>query len=330
MDRRGKRILFLFSCGIVSGFVAYFVLVLIFNPPASETVGMGVTFSQKYAEELGLDWRETYTSMLDDLGVRRLRIPVYWDRAETSRGIYDWSEVDWMLDEAGKRGAKVILVLGRKVPRWPECHEPGWVKSEGQAAQDRDLMDFLADEVAHFKDSSVVTVWQVENEPLFMFGECPKPDRKLLKREVDLVKSLDSRPVMLTDSGELSTWLRTATLSDRLGISMYRLVWSRELGFLYWPLSPRYYSERIDVIKSLVDDVIISELQAEPWFSKPVDQTPLEDQYETMDIARLRNNVDFAKRTGASEIYLWGVEWWYWMDRHGDARFIDEAKIIFR
>jgi len=43
---------------------------------------LGVTFSWKYSEELGLDWREVYTAMLDDLGVRKVRLPAYWDHIE--------------------------------------------------------------------------------------------------------------------------------------------------------------------------------------------------------------------------------------------------------
>lgn len=329
MDRRGKRILFLFSAGIVLGFAAYFALVLRYNPPADRAVRFGVTFSVKYAEKLGLDWREAYLATLDDLGVRTLRIPVYWDRVERERGSYDWSEVDWMLDEAATRGADVLLVVGRKVPRWPECHEPGWADSLPQAEKDRRLMDFLAEEVRHFSGSAAVTRWQVENEPLFLFGECPPPDRELLKKEVDLVRALDDRPVVITDSGELSTWLRTSTIADTLGISMYRLVWNKHLGFLFWPLTPRYYSERIGFIRPLVDDVIISELQAEPWFGRPFDETPIAEQYETMDIARFRGNVDFSRRTGASEVYLWGVEWWLWLRGQGNPAFTDEARSLF-
>lgn len=330
MNPSGKRILILFSGGILLGFAAYFILILRFNPPAADAVKFGVTFSPKYAEELGLDWRETYLSVLDGLGAKHLRIPVYWNRTETAPGTYDWSETDWMLEEAAKRGVQVTLVVGRKVPRWPECHEPAWMERMTQDERDGRLLAFLEEEVRHFTDASAIVRWQVENEPLFFFGDCPPPDRKLLKREVELVRGLDARPIMLTDSGELSTWLRTATLADTLGISMYRLVWNKHLGFLFWPLTPRFYSERIGFIKPLVDEVIISELQAEPWFGKSFEETPLPEQYQTMDVRRLRSNVDFAKRTGATEVYLWGVEWWYWIAEQGDRAFLNEAKSIVR
>jgi len=294
-------------------------------PPPS----MGVTFSTKYAKELGLDWREAYLATLDDLGVRKLRIPVYWDEVEAVRGTRDWSDVDWMLEEASKRGADVILAVGRKTPRWPECHVPGWAARLDEKRQREEVLDFLEREVLHFTTFPAVRVWQVENEPLFHFGKCPPPDREFLKREIDLVRGLDARPIMVTDSGELSTWIRTASLGDVLGISMYRLVWNKYLGELYWPVSPLYYTDRINLLSPVVRSVIVSELQAEPWFRAPVDETPIDEQFAQMNPERLRGNVEFATSTGASEIYLWGVEWWYWLKTRGHDELWLAARGLF-
>lgn len=305
---------------VVLGLVALAALLLWYRasqPRRTEPAVFGVTFSTKYAKELGLDWKAAYLATLDDLGVRRLRIPVYWDEAEPERGRYEWADVDWMLDEAAKRGAEVILAVGRKTPRWPECHVPGWAAALGSDAQQERVLAFLEAEIAHFKPHPAIRLWQVENEPLFHFGKCPPPDRDFLRREILLVRGLDTRPVMVTDSGELSTWIRTASLGDVLGISMYRLVWNKYLGEIYWPVSPLYYTDRINLLSPVVKKVIISELQAEPWFRKPVAETPIEEQFEQMDPDRLRGNVDFAVSTGASEIYLWGVEWWYWLKLQG-------------
>lgn len=277
----------------------------------------GVTFSTKYAKELGLDWRAAYLATLDDLGIRKFRIPVYWDEVEPERDRHEWADVDWMLDEAAKRGADVILVVGRKVPRWPECHVPDWAAKLDEPKRRERVLKLLEAEVTRYKSFPAVRVWQVENEPLFHFGKCPPPDRDFLKQEILRVRGLDARPVMVTDSGELSTWIRTASLGDVLGISMYRLVWNKYVGELYWPVSPLYYTDRINLLSPVVKKVIVSELQAEPWFRKPVAETPIEEQYEQMNPERLRGNVDFAASTGASEIYLWGVEWWYWLKTQG-------------
>ena len=313
---RRRRLAILIAIGLVAaaGLVFWYRAS---QPRRAAPAVFGVTFSTKYARELGLDWKAAYLATLDDLGARRLRIPVYWDESEPERGRHEWADVDWMLDEASKRGADVILAVGRKTPRWPECHVPGWAAELGVEEQQARVLEFLEAEIRHFMPHPAVRVWQVENEPLFHFGKCPPPDRAFLKREILLVRGIDTRPVMVTDSGELSTWIRTASLGDILGISMYRLVWNKYLGELYWPVSPLYYTDRINLLSPVVKDVIISELQAEPWFREPVAETPLEEQFEQMDPDRLRGNVDFAVSTGASEIYLWGVEWWYWLRLQG-------------
>ena len=35
----------------------------------------------------------------------------------------------------------------------------------------------------------------------------------------------------------------------------------------FWPVTPRYYFERAKAVSLLVDRIIISELQAEPWLT---------------------------------------------------------------
>jgi hypothetical protein len=234
-----------------------------------------------------------------------------------------------MLDEASKRGAEVVLAVGRKTPRWPECHVPGWAAALEESVQQERVLEFLEAEILHFRSHPAVRVWQVENEPLFHFGKCPPPDRDFLKREILLVRGLDARPIMVTDSGELSTWIRTASLGDILGISMYRLVWNKYLGELYWPVSPLYYTDRMNLISPVVKKVIVSELQAEPWFRRPVAETPIDEQFAQMDEARLRGNAEFAASTGASEIYLWGVEWWYWLMTRGHDGLWTAARGLF-
>ena len=44
----------------------------------------------------------------------------------------------------------------------------------------------------------------------------------------------------------------------------------------------------------------------------------------------LRSNVQFAKNTGLSEIYIWGVEWWYWLkEKQNNSTVWNEAKKLF-
>lgn len=68
--------------------IVFTIAVLIFiyiNLPVkddSTDTKLGVTFSSRYAGDIGLDWRQAYISMLDDLKVKNIRLPVYWDLVE--------------------------------------------------------------------------------------------------------------------------------------------------------------------------------------------------------------------------------------------------------
>lgn len=273
-----------------------------------QPVEFGVSFSKPYAESLGLDWRAAYSAVLDDLGVRYLRLSSEWDKIESSEGNYDFSALDWQMAEAEKRGAKVLLVLGDRQPRWPECHTPEWLAGAPQAEVHDRLLDFVKTVVLRYKNSSALEMWQVENEPLFnFFGECPRGDVNFLRQEIALVKSLDARPILITDSGELSTWRRTAHLGDYFGTTMYRVVYNQYFGYFHHFYAPAFYRLKAKLVGLSRDKVMISELQAEPWLkSDSVLFTPVAEQKNVMNPERLEKNLDFARRTGFSRAYLGG------------------------
>lgn len=315
---------------------ALFVYFNLEGPAPREDVDLGVTFSTRYAESLGLDWKEAYIAMLDDLHVRKIRIPVYWDLVEENRGSYDYSAVDWQLDEASKRGAEVILSVGQRVPRWPECHIPGWVKDNGSDDyREAELLGFLERTVNRYADHPEIVTWQVENEPfLVFFGECPAFRRGFLDEEVALVHKTDpSRPVMLTDSGELSIWYPAASRADIFGTTMYRKIHKPGFGYFTYPLGPNFFRFKENIVRLLTgkDRFVVIELQAEPWASGWVADVPIREQFQTMNPDLLRQNVEYAKRVGFPEVYLWGVEWWYWLrEKQGMPETWDTARELFQ
>ena len=171
----------------------------------------------------------------------------------------------------------------------------------------------------------------MENEALFAFGECPWQDKKFFQKEVQLVKSLDSRPVVITDSGEWSFWFTPARLGDMVGITIYRQVWSEQLNsYRTYFLPPVFYGRKALLIKLLFGKkVICTELQAEPWGPKLLYDVPPEEQKKTMNLEQFRKNIAYAKRTGLNEFYLWGGEWWFWMKKEGYPEIWQEAKRLF-
>lgn len=307
-----------------SAVVAVLLLFAYFNlpgPAPREDVKLGATFSNQYAEALGLDWKETYIALLDDMKIRKLRIPVYWNDVEKRPGEYNFSDVDWQLDEAQKRDAEVILSIGQRVPRWPECHIPEWANTD-DGKRKAALFQLLGKTVERYKNRPEIVKWQVENEPfLVFFGICPSFDPNQLEEEVAFVKRLDpTRPVMLTDSGELSLWFRAAKRGDEFGTTMYRKIWSAKRGYFEYPLGPNFFRFKEKITRLLTDQqhFTVIELQAEPWASGWIANVSLEEQFRTMDEKQLREIVTYAKRVGFSEIYLWGPEWWYWLKEKRD------------
>lgn len=318
--------LFLISCG---------VYLFVGSAPQAEGIAWGVNFSQKHATNLGLDWQETYTALLDELGVRRLKVSVDWNNVHPEQNRFYFNDVDWQVAEAEKKGAALLLVAGMKTPRWPECHIPEWAMVLGKEAQQKQILSLLEQLVLRYKDSPALWAWQIENEPLFPFGKCPWIDKEFLKQEVRLVKSLDaSHPVVISDSGELSLWIEAAKTGDMVSTTMYRKVWFHEVKrYIEYPLPPIFYARKAQFIDTLFGkEVIVGELQAEPWGpGKLLYYTTLEEQEAAFDLAQFRKNIDYAKHTGLREFYLWGAEWWYWLKQtQDDATFWNEAKKLFQ
>ena len=290
----------------------------------------GVTYSWLYAEQLGLDYKETFNSLVDEMGVRYIRIPIYWSDVELNQGEFDWRKPDSLVDIAEDNDVEVTMVVGAKVPRWPECFIPDWAEKLSNLVQQEATLSFIEETVTRYKDSGAIVRWQVENEPFFPFGECPKVDAPQIKERVDLVRNLDDRPIQMTVSGELGSWLDSAEAADILGISMYRQTWNDYFGYFIYPISPDYYYFRAKLVDGHTQQVIVSELQAEPWFNEPIESRPIVDWYDTFTVEMFQDNINFAREAGLSEVYLWGAEWWYALRQAGEDRLWDEAQSIFQ
>ena len=320
-------------------FVSLF-LILIFagylfigkTEPAADII-WGVNFSQKQAELLGLDWRETYLSLMEDLGAKNIKLATYWDLIEAKEGEYDFEDLDWQVKQAEEKEVKLLLAIGMKTPRWPECHLPEWAKGLDKEAQQEKILNFLGEIVKRYYSSRSIAMWQVENEPFFPFGDCPWVDKTFLKKEINLVKSLDlQHPVVISDSGEGSLWLAAAQLGDLAGTTLYKKVWVRQLGiYLTYPFPPVFYHRKAEIVRRLFNkEVICVELQAEPWGPKLLNDSSLEEQKKTMDLPQFKYNLEFAKSTGLKKFYLWGAEWWYWLKtKQNSPEIWDEAGKLF-
>lgn len=317
--------------------VAVFLAVFLFSlqlpgTPQNNETKLGVTFSPVYAENFGVDWRTAYTAILKDLGVRYFRLSAYWNRTELEDDWYDFDDLDFQMDQAAVHHAHVLLAVGRKLPRWPECHDPEWVKGLSKDEFDTKLLEYVGVIVKRYKDHSALDRWQVENEVLFPFGVCSHPyDLALLKKEIALVRELDSsHEIVVTDSGEWTPWLPLAFYGDTLGISMYREAWN-DLLYMHipFPIKEGWYQLRARFISHWKKTIIVTELQAEPWAGKPVEKMGPDESMLLMPLDKIKNNIQFARNVGFPEVYLWGVEWWYWLYEQGQVEIWNGLKDIF-
>jgi len=312
--------------------VIIFYIYLWFSSKQKYKVDYGISFSKQHAESLGLNWKENYLAMLDELKPKYLRFSATWDEVEKERGQYDFTEIDWQMNEAKKRGVKVILAIGQKAPRWPECHIPDWAEILEEENYKIELFKYLKTVVERYNLNEALEIWQVENEPFikFRFGDCENYHQNLVLEEINFVKDLSpEHKIIITDSGELSTWRQATKVGDLFGSTLYRVVMTP--GGRYWNydwLPAGFYKLKAKFWGIDFNNFYISELQAEPWFtnSNP-NTTDIFEQEKSMNIERMNKHFDYVERIGVSRAYLWGVEWWYWMKtKINDDRYWEIVK----
>ena len=308
--------------------------------PNPATVTWGVTFSQYFSEKLGFDsdasmasvegrssnpsrrsWQQMYDAILTELRPQGIRLIASWDRIEPKEGGYDFADLDWQVSEAQKNNVPVILAVGQKVPRWPECHVPQWASDKGQETRDEKLLDYIKVIVDRYRHSPNLAMWQVENEPFLAFGECPGANAALIHKEVALVRNIDpSRQILMTDGGEFGDWYRASSHADVFGTTLYRKVFNRFFGEMTYPLTPEFYPLKKAVVQLFTgkpdQKYIVIELGMEPWTHLQIYEIPVEKQLSLFNMKDFKDNIAYARAARFDTYYLWGAEWWYWLKTH--------------
>lgn len=308
---------------------------------AEHVITWGVTYSPSQAEYLGLDPKQTYQAIIKDLDAKHIKLHVNWNVTEPQNNQYNFEDLDFYIRQANRNDVDLILVIGMKTGRWPECHTPDWVHNLPAEQRDDEILEYVQTIVERYERVPAITHWQIENEPFLEFGTCPdwyyEFGTELVEKEIALVKSIDpSRKVIVSESGELSDWTQAAEVADIVGITMYRSAWSESTETFginpYSFLTPKFYKTKAAYIKAVYNKPVINiELQAEPWASKPLREASLAEQAESMNPTLFRENIAFASQSGLGTYYFWGVEWWYWMKtNHRQPAIWNEAKQLFK
>ena len=150
---------------------------------------------------------------------------------------------------------------------------------------------------------------------------------------MEYFRSLDnSRPFLITDSGNLGTWAGPYKHGDAFGTSVYVHFWNPELGQFRTILPPWFYRVKENVLKYIYGEkeTMLIELSLEPWLLQPIAEVPIKIQYSRMDSAKFNDIIEYAKNTRYQKQYLWGGEWWYWLKLQGNTEMWEKGRELFK
>lgn len=335
----------------------------------------GISFRPLQARELNLDPRAALDELIK-YPFTVLRLAAYWDRIEPAPGKFDPSWLDWQVEAAENAGKQIIICVGPvKAFGYPEFFVPSHrlpaPLPEGRLitpGSHRPLLDagieFLTRIIDRYAVHSQVIAWQVEHESVDPLGmeHSWRLSAEFAAAEVAAARAADpSRPVLLNGFLPVSApvaasqWWRTRDQGDSLAVAS-RL--ADIVGIDYYPrhalaaagsltlyldgiagqLGPRRYRGLAARGAAAGQQVMISEIQAEPWEAVTVPPSPPgRGMYSCLPgqlIANYNQCARWSRRypPGASAYLFWGAEYWLLRARQGDpaylrafGRVLDEA-----
>ncbi len=293
---------------------------------------LGASFSCRQVEYLAGDCQSAFAALLDDVGVRHVRLSLYWDQVEPQPGQYDFSVIDALVGAAASRGADVLMTVGIKAQRYPEVYLPGWVADTGRLPEGTALdrvpgvrkaaLAYIDAAVRHFSGASNVIGWQVENEPFIKNFDKIRGwviSLEMINAEIAAVRAADAgrhRIVVTHSSWTIydQAWKQALGAADILGQNVFtKKAWITDWWYFFpfemGPFVPDLPSQAA-AARIHGKELWITELQAEPEERSSLNAVEL-GSAKSMSPRVLESNVRLARRSGASRVYLWGAEWWY-------------------
>ena len=303
-----------------------------------------------------VEWcADTFATLLRETGARHVRISAQWDEVEPVEGQFDFALPDALLETAQEHDARVLLTVGIKAQRHPEYYIPGWALEDlelehGAVVTDDPLLReralrMVEAVVRHVVNSPAIEAWGADNEPYVPSARANmwRLGRDFVQEEIAIIRANDplGRPVVVNQA-QHHAWDRYDTQrawiledADVLAISFYPFRNHRVLGIDFvvpipelGPIHPNYAAHRKEAHAHGLE-YWITEQQAEPWASSDMHLVSPERPSPNLSISKLYRSVDYARRTGADRVYLWGAEWWLFQrERYGDERWLEAAREI--
>ena len=325
-------------------------------------VDVGISFSPQRAESYGLDYQASF-KQLEAMRFKVIRISAYWTEVDTE----GYDRLDWLLNEAASSHQPVVLTVGMKGLGWPEYFIPDDLLpanlQDGQSISRDPIVRagsllFLQSTVARYRANPEIVSWQVENEPFNQAGPHKwSIDRDFLAQEIQAVRELDERPVVVNafshfnfsldrasqrkgfdlasllgfDSGSVENEsLQVLQAGDILGLDVYTRIGYNFLGQLSVGRAGNDWADQAGrwhaIAQKQHKTAWVMEAQAEPWEASA---TSFADprSFHPSDMIDVFNGL---KEEGFTTILLWGAEYWLWRAADGDPAWLDTATAILR
>jgi Beta-galactosidase len=329
-------------------------------------VPLGTGFRPLQALAFGLEPKDVLAELLG-YPFAVIRLAAYWDRIEPAPATFDPSWLDWQVDAAERAGKQITICTGPiKAFGYPEFFVPAHhlpaplpegrlITPETHGALLEASIGFMTRIIRRYAKRSAVIAWQVEHEAADPLGmeHSWRLSADFAAAEVAAARAADhSRPVLLngflpvTVPVAASQWWRTrdqgdslavaARLADTIGIDYYprhalaaRGRWSVYLDGAASRLGPRRYRNLARRAAAAGSQMMITEIQAEPWEAVTVPPSPAgRGMYSCLPehlIASYNRCVRWSRQNppGAAAYLFWGSEYWVLRARQGDSGYLD-------
>lgn len=209
------------------------------------------TFQEKYDQAL-----EALRLIIDELGVRDVRLGVRWGNTVNSKGKFDFSFYKPFFDLCIEKGVNITLNFGMKTAGWPEEHIPQQIVNESDFSLARnaliedenpDAIRFIAHagklfgrltDIYTSEQLSRITTIQPENEGFKQFGELKLlMDPNYVITLIDLAHQYLPNAAVLLNSADSQNYVQIQEVFEEL---KRRENWSQPLymGTDFYPFHP--------------------------------------------------------------------------------------------
>ncbi len=294
--------------------------------------GLGTSFLCGYTQFIGDDFIANFNNLID-MGFSYVRLAIRWDWIEKEKDNFDFSLYEKLLTIADERNVEILLAIGITSPGWPEYFYPDWfdLNHFSQQLTSDDLQGEESTYVLRMVSRTVQTLLhhpciksiQVENEALITFGpENLALTEDFLKKEIDTVRAITDCPILIS-TPFLYPFSFFVNIYERGNQNLKFAMDNADIvGIHFYPNVPKYlFGQKFILKASFIDwwyahkklqkigkPVWVTELQAEPWESKP---EVFSGNFNRSSVTNtdLRRSIQRLHDMDINRIYLWNGEY---------------------